>query len=106
MPAAVTPDGVSTLATEMGKCGYVYGARWSRAWFSSNQSVFIVTGPSHWSSAMIASSDSSMRWRCVLGSMPIMYASDTSAPGPHPSMARPRVMWSSWTKRLATSSGW
>jgi len=27
---------------------------------------------------------------------------DTSAPGPQPSMARPRVMWSSWTKRWAT----
>src|SRR5436305_1111968 len=33
---------------------------------------------------MIASSASSMRGRCVTGSMPIMYASDTSAPGPPP----------------------
>ena len=31
----------------------------------------------------------------VTGSMPIMYASERSAPGPTPSIARPRVMWSS-----------
>ena len=41
---------------------------------------------------LIASSASSMRGRCVTGSMPIMYASDTSAPGPQPSIVRPRVM--------------
>jgi hypothetical protein len=39
---------------------------------SSNQSVFIVTGSSHFSSAMIAASDCSMRSRWVEGSMPIM----------------------------------
>ncbi len=55
---------------------------------------------------MIASSDSSIRARWVTGSMPIMYASETRAPGPMPSMARPRVMWSSCTKRWATMSGW
>jgi hypothetical protein len=55
---------------------------------------------------MIASSASSIRGRWVTGSMPSMYASETSAPGPQPSMARPRVMWSSWTKRFATIRGW
>ena len=29
-----------------------------------------------------------------------------SAPGPQPSIARPRVMWSSCTKRCATMNGW
>ena len=33
---------------------------------------------------MMTSSDSSMRGRWVEGSMPIMYASDVSAPGPKP----------------------
>ena len=46
-----------------------------------------------------------MRGRWVVGSMPIMYASDGSAPGPQPSMVRPRDMWSSCTKRFATISG-
>ena len=54
---------------------------------------------------MMAVSDSSMRWRWVTGSMPIMYASETSAPGPTPSIVRPRLMWSSCTNRLATMSG-
>ena len=60
------------LATAIGKCGSVYGARCRRASRSSNQSVFIVTGSSQRRSAMMASSDSSMRWRWVTGSMPIM----------------------------------
>ena len=58
----------------------------------SNQSVFIETGSSILSNRMMASIDSSMRGRCVAGSMPSMYASEVSAPGPQPSMARPRVI--------------
>ena len=100
------PNGVIVLATAISKCGSVYGARCSRASRISNQSVFIVTGSSHFSSRMIASIASSMRGRCVLGSMPSMYASDVSAPGPQPIIARPRVMWSSCTKRCATMNGW
>src|SRR2546427_3101069 len=105
-PAAITPDGVITLATAIGKWGSVYGVRCSRAWRISNQSVLSVTGSAPSRSSMIASSASSIRGRWVTGSIPIMYASDTSAPGPQPSMARPRVMWSSWTKRWATRKGW
>ena len=72
MPAATMPKGVMVLATAMGKCGSVYGARCSRASRSSNQSVFIVTGSSHLRSRMMASSASSMRGRWVTGSMPII----------------------------------
>ena len=39
-------------------------------------------------------------------SMPIMNASDGSAPGPTPNITRPRVMWSSWLMRSASISGW
>src|SRR5207245_2082822 len=60
------------LGPGIGKCGSVYGARGRRAWRSSNQSVFIVTGSSQRRSCMIASSASSMRGRCVTGSMPSM----------------------------------
>ncbi len=35
-----------------------------------------------------------------------MYASDVSAPGPTPNIARPLVMWSSWTIRSASMNGW
>ena len=54
----------------------------------------------------MASSDSCIIRRCSTGSMPIMYASDGSAPGPVPNIARPRVKWSSNTHRSATISGW
>src|SRR5262249_12932717 len=81
LPAATTPEGVRTLATAIGKCGSVYGARCRRVSLSSNQSVFMLTGSSQRSSAMIAARDSSIRGRCVDGSMPSMYASETRAPG-------------------------
>jgi hypothetical protein len=71
-PAATTPDGVITLATAIGKCGSVYGARCRRACRSSNQSVFIVTGSSQRRRSMMASSASSIRGRWVTGSMPSM----------------------------------
>ncbi len=51
-------------------------------------------------------SASSWRSRNSTGSMPWVRASDGSAPGPDPNMARPRVMWSSWTIRWATLKGW
>ena len=37
--------------------------------------------------------------------MPIFSASCTSAPGPTPNIARPRVMWSSCTMRSASMNG-
>ena len=107
MPAAVTPDGVSTLATAIGKCGSVYGARWRRAWRSSNQSVFIVTGS-------VALEQRHDRVERLVHALALRAGLDAHHVGVgherararSPSMARPRVMWSSWTKRLATSSGW
>ena len=44
--------------------------------------------------------------RCFSTSMPIMNASEGSAPGPTPNITRPRVMWSSWLMRSASISGW
>ena len=44
--------------------------------------------------------------RCLAGSMPIMNASEGSAPGPTPSITRPRVRWSSSTMRSASMNGW
>ena len=38
--------------------------------------------------------------------MPSMKASDGSAPGPTPNMARPSVRWSSSTIRSASMKGW
>ena len=43
------------------------------------------------------------RWSAAL--TPILAASCTSAPGPTPNMARPRVMWSSWVMREASMKG-
>ena len=71
-PAVCTPNGVMVLAMAIGKCGSVYGARCSRASRRSNQSVFMVTGSSQRRSAMITPRASSMRCRCVTGSMPSM----------------------------------
>ena len=51
-------------------------------------------------------SASSWRSRCTIGLMPSVRASDGSAPGPEPNIARPFVMWSSWTMRCATLNGW
>ena len=54
----------------------------------------------------MASSASSIISRCFATSMPIMKASDGSAPGPTPNMTRPRVRWSSRHMRSASISGW
>ena len=99
-PAARDPAGEICDATATSKCGCVYGRRCRRASSSVNQSVFIVTGSSLRSSSRIASSASSMRSRCSATGMPIMNASDGSAPGPTPSMTRPRVRWSSSTSAV------
>ena len=44
--------------------------------------------------------------RCSGGWMPIMWASEVSAPGPTPSIARPSLIWSTSTMRSATIRGW
>jgi hypothetical protein len=54
----------------------------------------------------MASSASSIMSRCFATSIPIMKASDGSAPGPTPNMTRPRVRWSSRTIRSVSSNGW
>jgi hypothetical protein len=54
------------------------------------QSLVLVTVSPAISRVMI-SSDSSMRARCVSGSMPRIIASEVSSPGPTPNIARPRV---------------
>ena len=72
---------------------------------SVNQSVWRVTGFSPSSSSRMASNASSIMSRCRATSMPIMKASDGSAPGPTPNMTRPRVRWSSSTIRSASISG-
>ena len=72
---------------------------------SLNQSVSMVT-VSPASRRRIASSDSSIMSRCRAGSMPIMKASEGSAPGPTPNITRPRVRWSSSTMRSASMNGW
>ena len=77
------------LATAIGNDPFT-GSICSRASLSVNQSeVWLTVSPS--SSRMITPSASSMRGRWVTGSMPIITASDTSAPGPTPSIARPLV---------------
>ena len=58
------------------------------------------------SKGRMASSDSSIISRCRAGSMPIMKASEGSAPGPTPNMIRPRVRWSRSTRRSASMNGW
>jgi hypothetical protein len=104
LPAPRAPVGEIEAATAISKHGSEYGLSCSRASSSVNPSVCIVT-VSPRSRRMIASSDSSMRGRCCSAGMPIMCASEVSWPGPHPSMARPRVRWSRSTKRSASISG-
>ncbi len=75
-----------------------------RASFSLNHSVVSVT-VSPRNSRRITSSDSTMRSRCCIGSMPSISASEVSSPGPTPNITRPMVMWSSWMMRFAAISG-
>ncbi len=106
LPAAIGPDGVKLAATATCGCGSVKLAICNRPSRSVNQSVSMVRGSRLRSRCMIASSDSPMRRRCVTGSIPSMYASEVSTPGPHPSITRPSVMWSNCSTRSATINGW
>ena len=89
VPAQTMPAGDVVLATAIGSEPFT-GSICSRASWSSNQSdVCDTTSPA--SRRTITPSASSMRGRCVTGSMPIITASEISAPGPTPSIARPFV---------------
>ena len=80
LPAARAPVGENDAATAMSKQGSLYGASCRRASRRMKPSVSMVT-VSPRSSAMIASSDSSMRGRCASDGMPSMCASEVSWPG-------------------------
>ena len=85
MPAARAPAGDTCEATAISTCGCVNGRSWRRASRSVNQSVSMVTVSPRSNGTRAASASSIMsRWRCT--SMPIMNASDGSAPGPTPNI--------------------
>ena len=89
VPAQTMPDGEVVLATAIGS-DPLTGSICSRASWSSNQSLVCeTTSPA--SRRTITPRASSMRGRWVTGSMPIITASEISAPGPTPSIARPFV---------------
>ena len=106
-PARRGPDGDTCAATAISKHGSEYGRSWSRASFSVNQSVIL-------RDRLLAVEQLVDRLEGLLHhvpllratSMPIMKASDGSAPGPTPNITRPRVRWSSRTMRSASISGW
>ncbi len=104
-PAARGPAGDTCAATATSGKGRWYGRSCRRALVNVNQSVSIVT-VSPASNKRIASRACSIMSRWRAGSMPIMKASDGSAPGPAPIMTRPRVRWSSRTMRSASMNGW
>ena len=100
LPASVMPDGLTWEATtnSMSSCS---GSSCRAASCSVYHSVFLVTR-SPLNRRRMTPIASSWRSRWVIGSMPSVWASDGSAPGPEPKMARPPVMWSSCTMRWAT----
>ena len=104
LPAPRGPVGENDAATAMSKHGSLYGFSCSRASCNVNPSVCMVT-VSPRSKRTIASRHCSIRGRCSSAGIPSMCASDVSCPGPHPSITRPRVRWSSSTMRSASISG-
>ena len=104
LPASVMPEGLICDATANGisSCN---GSNCSAASCMVNQSVFAVTRSPR-NSRRITPIASSCRSRSSIGSTPSVCASDASAPGPDPKIARPPVMWSSCTMRCATLNGW
>ena len=104
LPASVMPDGLICEATANGisSCN---GSSCSAASCNVNQSLFAVTR-SPLNSRRMTPIASSWRSRCTIGSIPSVWASEASAPGPEPKIARPPVMWSSCTMRCATLNGW
>ena len=98
------PDGLIWEATAHG-ISSCRGRSCSAASWSVNQSDWWVTR-SPWNRRRMTPMASSCRSRNSIGSIASVWASDASAPGPEPKMARPPVMWSSWTMRWATLNGW
>ena len=47
LPAVISPEGVAAAATAIGKYGWVYGLKWSRASLNVNQSA-LYEMESHW----------------------------------------------------------
>ena len=105
LPASCMPDGEIDDAVAIGMSSCT-GRICSWASRSVNQSDSYVKRSSPRSRRMITPSASSWRSRWRIGSMPWVRASDGRAPGPEPNIARPLVMWSSWTIRWATLNGW
>ncbi len=91
---ARAPTGERADATAISIMGREKGAIWSLASRTSNQSVRAETVSPRRRGAMTAIASSIMR-RCSRMGIPIFQASAVRAPGPTPSIARPRVMWSS-----------
>ena len=98
------PDGLICEATANGisSCS---GNSCNAASCSVNQSLLAVTRSPLKRRRMTAIA-SSWRSRCTIGSIPKVCASEASAPGPDPKIARPPVIQSSWTMRWATLNGW
>ena len=105
LPASVMPDGLSIEATAAGISSWS-GRIWSWASLRVNQSLSWLNLGSPRRRRVMTPMASSWRSRWVTGSMPNVWASDGRAPGPDPKITRPRVMWSSWTRRCATLKGW
>jgi hypothetical protein len=97
--------GEATAATATSMCGSEYGRRCSRASTSLWVGVSTDIGSSPVSSRMTTSKLTSMSSRVSVGLRPSMAESVGSDPGPTPSIARPRVRWSSRTMRSVTHSG-
>ena len=90
LPASVMPDGLICEATANG-ISSCRGSNCSAASCIVNQSLFAVTR-SPLNSRRIMPMASSCRSRSTIGSTPSVCASDASAPGPEPKIARPPVM--------------
>jgi hypothetical protein len=105
LPAICIPDGEIDDAVTIGMSSWI-GSSWSSQSCNSNHSHSYENRGSPRSRRMMTPRASSCRSRRSTGSMPNVRASDGSAPGPEPNIARPRVRRSSWTMRWATLNGW
>ena len=101
LPASFGPEGETIAAAAISMCGRLHGRSCRRASTSVNQSDLWVT-VSPWRSGRMTERASSCMSRWRKGSMPSITASEGSAPGPTPNIARPRVWWSSCCIRSAT----
>ncbi len=104
LPASVIPEGLICEATAKGMSS-CNGSSCRAASCSVNQSDLTVRRSPRIRRRMMPIA-SSWRSRSSIGSIPSVWASDASAPGPEPKITRPPVMWSSCTIRCATLNGW